>query len=100
MLGIHSTPARYGDGEEVALTALSTNGPFNFEDSHGTKWSGFDLFFVGLPSFVNAKPSPFEWWPWALAGFLTAAALTILSQRFVWWPLHPVGVYIATSQPL
>jgi hypothetical protein len=65
-----------------------------------TNGGGTDLFYVGMPSFVNVKPAAIAWWPWSLAGLITAVVLTTLSQSLVWWPLHPIGIYLATCRPL
>ena len=35
---------------------------------------------------------------WSGAGALLMAGLTIAQRTFFWWPLHPVGILIASSQ--
>jgi len=45
----------------------------------------------------NDIPAPWPWWPHALAGFITAAVLSFLRLRYVWWPLEPLGLAIVTN---
>jgi hypothetical protein len=52
----------------------------------------------GTPMWINTSPMH-PAWPWITAGFLLAAFLTFMHYRFVWWPLEPVGAFLATGGP-
>jgi len=49
---------------------------------------------TGQATNYNNNPAPWPWWPHALAGFITAAVLSFLRLRYVWWPLEPIGMSI------
>jgi hypothetical protein len=45
-------------------------------------------------SFVSTTPAIGLWWPQAIAGVLTAMALSYLHARLTWFPLEPIGMLI------
>jgi len=56
----------------------------------------WNFMHVGQATVYNAAPAPWPWWPHALAGFITAAVLSFLRLRYVWWPLDPMGLALVT----
>jgi hypothetical protein len=46
----------------------------------------------------QARPAPEPWIAQAVAGFIAALALSYLHARFVWFPLEPFGLFIATEE--
>jgi hypothetical protein len=58
---------------------------------------GGELTSRALPANQVNKPavSPWEWH--SLAGFLAAGALMYLHARFLWFPIEPIGLVLATD---
>jgi Family of unknown function (DUF6785)/Domain of unknown function (DUF6784) len=47
---------------------------------------------IGMPGSFDPRPAIF-----ALVGAVLMAALTSLNHRFAWWPIHPLGLAVASS---
>jgi len=43
---------------------------------------------------VSSMPALGVWWPQAIAGMLSAMALSYLHARFMWFPFEPIGMLI------
>ncbi len=62
-------------------------------------------FFNGMPNYIyktavdTLKPAGVYWMgiAFAVVGAVAMLVLTWLRQRFLWWPLHPIGFPIMTS---
>jgi hypothetical protein len=52
---------------------------------------------TGSPVVWNGRPGSEPLAPYVLAGFLITSALYVLSARFLWFPLEPVGFIVGTS---
>jgi hypothetical protein len=59
----------------------------------------WDNSFNGTPMYIYTRPSPPPVWPWLISGIVLAIALSFMHQRFVWWPLEPVGAFIGCGGP-
>lgn len=83
--GATSIWSLYSFGAQKLPTAFSSVG------------GGGELTSRAWPTNQVNKPavSPWEWH--SLAGFLTAGVLMYLHARFIWFPLEPIGLILATD---
>jgi hypothetical protein len=67
----------------------------------GAGWiSGSHIIGRAWPSNVVNRPSYPPWTSWAphyFAGIITAGLLSFLHARFLWFPLDPIGLLLATD---
>lgn len=59
-----------------------------------TEWESMGMSAAEL---YATTPAADPWWPQALLGFITSGILTFLPTRFVWFPLDPLGLVLATQ---
>ena len=70
------------------LARLPTGSPYIYSYTAG--WAN--------PQTTMMSPTPPPWWPHALAGIVFTLVLGYLRSRFLWFPLHPLGLLVVTDQ--
>jgi len=85
----------------VSSLLLGYEGPgaSNFNDAY--TWTG-SFFNYTVTNIKNRADETWEWW-WTLGfglfGIGVTSLLVMLTQRFSWWPLHPIGFTISIQYP-
>ena len=76
------------------------------------RYGGINLgvwHFSGLPKFAGdwsarhiSNPVPTSWWHLGCEAIGAGAmvVLTFIKNRFVWWPIHPVGMAVGLTAPI
>ena len=67
---------------------------------HGWFCLGANLLPFNLVSTVVSRPIDLTWGMWMNMGFGASAMglLTFLRYKYLWWPLHPLGLTVAGSR--
>jgi hypothetical protein len=82
-------------GSVAATLALGyRHGGLNLWDQY-FRWFAQEPYRVAL--LVTDPPTQPYWagWGWMGQGALVMGALTLLRQRLLWWPLHPIGFAVS-----
>lgn len=85
----------------VSSLLLGYRGPgaANFLDAY--TWTG-EAYHYTVTEIKNRSDGDWKWW-WLLTfgsiGSVGTALLIYLTQRFPWWPLHPIGFTISLQYP-
>jgi len=82
------------------LTVIVLNYHFGVQKLSWSYFFSADADFrnrTANPDIWNTRPGTEPLAPYVLAGFTIVSALYLLSARFVWFPLEPVGFILGTS---